>query len=289
MRKGILNPLAWLILCSSCKQSADKKAMITSLQYSLEEASRTIGFETQATLAKLEEKSATPAMASKAGIWLPKAQQAEQYKNKFIREVDRIANACKTDGSGCDEQDMATLKSMLKEYSDSSLHTDPLIKAEFARNFSDSIANGQSFSSILDRLKHHDHFSKEERAAIFAQLKLLAIQTTNRIIHFCNEQISDPGFYYTVYSAIVAQNSGVLLPGEQLEITAGVGVFSQRAQPKILINGKPCELREDATVKYHTKPKGKPGTYTIPVVLDFLDEDGEPRQIRKNVTYRLGP
>lgn len=95
--------------------------------------------------------------------------------------------------------------------------------------------------------------------------------------------------YYSVYSAIVAQNSNAILPGEQLEIIAGVGSFSAAARPQALIDGKPCDLREDASFRYQITPKGKPGVYSIPVVMDFMNEDGKPVRISKNITYRLLP
>lgn len=201
--------------------------MMTSLQYSLENASRTIESQTQATLAAFEEKLATPSMSAKAAIWLPKAKQAEKYKHKLIDEIDRIAKECATNGTDCKEINIVSLKTSLKEYTDSTLNVDPLITAEFSRNFTDAAGNGnsQSLSSILNRLKSPDHFNEKEQAAIFSQLKLLATQNTNAIIRFCTEQVSDPGFYYTVYSAIVSQNSAALVPGEQLEINAGLVHF----------------------------------------------------------------
>lgn len=262
---------------------------MASLQYSLEKSSRTIETMTQATLAELREKRITPAMSVKAAIWLPKAEQADRYKSELLGEIDRVATACEINRGNCKETDLASLKSRLKVYSDSSLNIDPLIKAEFARNFADTTDNGQSLSSTLNRLKSGDRFRQKERSALFAQLKLSVIQNTSEIIRFCNEQIPDPGFYYTVYSAIVAQNSNALLPGEQLKITAGIGLFSRQAQPKAVINGKPCDLGEDATFNYLIRLEGKPGIYTIPVVLDFFDEDGKPVKISKNITYRLLP
>ncbi|PZR26424.1 MAG: hypothetical protein DI535_14230 [Citrobacter freundii] len=243
----------------------------------------------QITIAELEKKQTSPGSAAKAEIWLPKAEQADHYRNKLVHEIERIANSCKENGGPCKESELARLKNSLKEYEDSILNTDGLINAEFAGNFSDSSANREGLVSISNRLNTRNNFSQTEWAALFAQLRLAVTQNAHSVIRFCNEQVTDPGFYYTVYSAIVAQNSGTLLPGEQLEITAGIGAFSRRAQPKALINGRPCELREDATFKYLIRPKGKPGVYTIPVVLDFVDEEGKPMKVSKTVTYRLLP
>lgn len=263
--------------------------MMASLQYSFEKSSRTIETMTQTTLAELREKRITPAMSVKAAIWLPKAEQADRYKNELLGEIDRVATACEINRGSCKETDLASLKNRLKVYSDSSLNIDPLIKAEFARNFADTADNGQSLSSTLNRLKSGDRFSQKEQAALVAQLKLSVIQNTSDIIRYCTEQVPDPGPYFSVYSAIIGQNSNALLPGEQLEITAGIGLFSRRAQPTAVINGKPCDLGEDATFNYLIRPKGKPGIYTIPIVLDFFDEDGNPVKISKNITYRLLP
>lgn len=263
--------------------------MISSLQYSLEKSSRTIEAMTQRALAELREKQFTPSTSFKAEIWLPKAERAYSHKNKLIAEIDRIANACNDNGGTCKKADLTKLGNRLNEFKDSSLNIDPLINAEFARNFSDSADNARGFTGMWTSLNDANHFSEKERAALFAQLRLLAIQNSNEIVRYCNEQVSETGFYFTVYSAIVAQNTNALYPGEPLEITAGVGLFSRRAQPKVLIDGKPSHLGEDATFKYFIQPKGKPGIYKVPVVLDFVDEEGRPQKITKNITYRLLP
>lgn len=126
------------------------------LQYSLEKSSRTIETMTQATLAELREKGVTPAMSVKAAIWLPKAEQADRYKNELLGEIDRVATACEINRGDCKETDLASLKNWVKVYRDSSLNIDPLIKAEFTRNFGDPADNGQSLSSIWNRLKSGD-------------------------------------------------------------------------------------------------------------------------------------
>ncbi len=57
------------------------------------------------------------------------------------------------------------------------------------------------------------------------------------IVTYCHNQIGSVEVHMDQVGVLVGQNSNYLMPGQQLQITAGVGAYSSAAAPKISING----------------------------------------------------
>jgi gliding motility-associated protein GldM len=77
------------------------------------------------------------------------------------------------------------------------------------------------------------------------------------------------------------------MPGQEVEIMAGVGAFSKAAQPQIIINGQGIGLGEDGQAKLKMQG-GSLGKHSIPVVIRFKDQDGKDQTINKTVEYTVG-
>src|SRR5206468_11828538 len=57
----------------------------------------------------------------------------------------------------------------------------------------------------------------------------------NKVAAFCHEQVGKVVVRFDTYGAIVGQSSNYLMPGQEIEIMAGVGAFSKAAAPRISI------------------------------------------------------
>ena len=65
------------------------------------------------------------------------------------------------------------------------------------------------------------------------------------------------------------------MPGDEIEITAGVGAFSTAAKPKIYVAGQLQNLSADGTADFKTTASGA-GDHTVDVKIDFIKPDGTP-------------
>ncbi|MBO9660849.1 MAG: hypothetical protein J7527_18650 [Chitinophagaceae bacterium] len=253
----------------------------------MERSYRTINDVSQMTIISLEEKTSDLRSAERARTWLPRAKAVEQLTKNINSDIGRLINThSQTQNSWKDQCKL--LQNKLRVYADSIVALDPRINAAFRDEFADSVKSGRFQPFLWETLRSLDQATEPERATILTQLKLSLAERSNAIISFCNEMCTAGCVLsFETYSAIVGQNSAAILPGEKLEITAGMGAFTNRAALKVSVNGKPVPVNNDGIMQYSFIPSGKPGTYQVPVVLNFVDQDGLQRSIEKILTYRV--
>src|SRR5947209_14043272 len=100
----------------------------------------------------------------------------------------------------------------------------------------------------------------------------------NRVVAFCHEQVGKVTVRFDTYAAVIGQNTNYVMPGQDIEITAGVGAFSKAALPQITINGQTSALGEDGAA--HAKfAGGGIGNHSIPVHIVYKDQDGKEQVI----------
>jgi gliding motility-associated protein GldM len=77
------------------------------------------------------------------------------------------------------------------------------------------------------------------------------------------------------------------MPGDPVEITAGVGAFSDAAKPRITINGQAQTLTPEGTAIMKTTASGT-GEHSVNVVIEFNKPDGTPERVTKTIKYTVG-
>lgn len=250
--------------------------------------------------AALQEKLIDPATAYRAQVWQPKAAQiqtfASEVENYLAQLKKQLRQAATADVKAKDAVGKnlfvtkgtdRKLYQMLISFKAKSLAIDTLIKNEFAGTFYDSAFEKTSENENVFR---QNYFLNTDYATVQAMLsQLLATITAaeNKLLNFCLEQCPDNSDYFEVYSAIIGQNSSYVRKGEKMEITAGVGIFSFKAQPRVIINGDTVAMTENGTAQYHFKALAKAGKHMIPVRIDCFDQYGKKQMITKNVEYTV--
>jgi gliding motility-associated protein GldM len=111
--------------------------------------------------------------------------------------------------------------------------------------------------------------------------------TENRIVNHLHEQVGKVEVVFDSFEAIVGQNSKYLMPGQELEINAGLGAFSKSKVPTITIGGATVPTNEKGMAVYKTAA-GAIGQHTIPVTVAFVDQDNKPQTRTFNVEYTVG-
>ncbi len=72
----------------------------------------------------------------------------------------------------------------------------------------------------------------------------------NRVVQFCHNKVGEVAVRFDTYAAIVGQNSNYLMPGQELEITAGVGAFSKAATANYYYRWSNLTLWREGTADY---------------------------------------
>lgn len=108
----------------------------------------------------------------------------------------------------------------------------------------------------------------------------------SQIVDYCHQQIGAVKVVYDEFEAIAQANRTYAMPGEDIEVVAGVGAFSAAAKPEIFINGQAIALTNGKAL-YKTTASGA-GKKSIPVKIRFTKPDGTTTEKNTTVDYTVG-
>jgi gliding motility-associated protein GldM len=91
---------------------------------------------------------------------------------------------------------------------------------------------------------------------------------------------------YDAFEAIASANTNYAMPGDPIEIYAGVGAFSDAAKPVISIAGSNVPL-VNGMATFKTTASGA-GERSIPVSITYVKPDGTAAQLKKDIKYTIG-
>ncbi|HET9431364.1 MAG TPA: gliding motility protein GldM [Chitinophagaceae bacterium] len=277
---------------------------------SLETTNTTVNSSTQNILASLKQKALDSATVVKGRIWYPIAQQVEKFssetngyiqglKDQILREAGGDPNN-KDDSYKEDNLDIATrimvegnsgkeLYSKLAAYKKSIFDLDPKIKEAFEKSLQIDLTTpptknkgNNTWEAVYFRM-----VPTVAALTILSKFQNDVKTSENKVIAFCHEQVGKVEIIFDTYEAIVGQNSKYLMPGQQLEITAGLGAFSKKKLPTVSIGGSNVSLNDKGMAVYKV-PVGAIGQHTINVKVDFIDQDGKQQVRNFPVEYTVG-
>jgi gliding motility-associated protein GldM len=283
-----------------------------TINTSMESTNTTVKASSANILTSLEALTKDPAKGEKATFWYGKATQAkdlsdaafnylQDLKAKIVKEAGGDINKPEVKFKE-DNLDIATrmlaegkggkdLENMLAKYRTDILHIDPKIDT--------SLQFGKAMPVDLTIPKTTSKAGKTWQGAYFHMVPTVAAitiltkfqndirSTENKVVSTCHEQVGKVEIVFDAFEAIVGQNSNYLMPGQELEIRAGLGAFSTKKLPEITINGSRVATDEHGLAV--TKiPAGANGQHKIPVVVSFIDQDGKPQTKTVDVEYTVG-
>lgn len=279
---SIIIILALMLVSCADSSKADKEIM-QEMKNSLESSNSTIANFTLATLKKLENKKYEVGMREKADIWLPKAHRIITITRSCFEYIEALKKVNTISPEKSDE-----LFNELNRYQEDILRTDTILKIAFADMPESCIIPTASDSSRKDFYnRYFNHPSKELLSTFLTEIQNRIRNFEAKTVVFCNEQVGAIVDYFESHAAIIGQNANILKQGSELEITAGIGQFSIKANPEIFINGEKCSLNDFGYSFYKKKIKTKPGNYSIPVKIKFTDQDGKQNIVEQNVEYTV--
>jgi gliding motility-associated protein GldM len=323
-RQKMIN-LMYLVLTAllALNVSAEILNAFKTIERSLTATNKTIDVSTHTIMTSFEDKLKDNTSRAKAEQWYPKAQQAEQLSKSIYDYIDGLKaqilkNAGfdptrKKDGQPDstykeDNQDVAThymieegkgkeLLARLDTYKKQMIALGAASKADSLRDLSVEISHFmEQINLTTPPTKAH---APDWQTAYFHMVPTVAAITIltkfqndvrtseNRTIALFHEQVGKVEVRYDKFAAIVGQNSNYIMPGQEIEINAGVGAFSSAAAPTISINGQGAPLGPDGQAKLKVSGGGL-GKHTVPVVISFKDQDGNMQTVTKSVEYTVG-
>lgn len=264
----------------SCKGLSDADSeRFRILGESLENSSKAQVLSTSLILESLKEKMSDPLTYEKAKVWFPVAERIHISSTILRSEIKKLKSS-----TGFKKADSDSLFAQLSRYRDTMLALDQGIKINFSDNFFPAgffPSTADSFYSVNLSTKTNDIL-----VTMLNNIDYVSAVTENRLIRFCSEQPSRMGLICEFPSAIVAQNKSQLTKGQELEIIAGVGLFKQLPNLEVKINNKEILVGEDGVFTYK-RIVSKTGSYSIPVSVSFIDQDGKQQTISKDVEYKV--
>ncbi|MEP7280233.1 MAG: gliding motility protein GldM [Bacteroidota bacterium] len=109
----------------------------------------------------------------------------------------------------------------------------------------------------------------------------------SQLVDYIHSQVGKVKLVFDQFQAIAQANRTYAMPGDEIEITAGVGAFSAAAKPKIYVGGQLQNLAADGTASFKTTASGA-GDHTVDVRIEFTKPDGQPAVVNKPVKYTVG-
>jgi gliding motility-associated protein GldM len=284
---------------------------------SLMTTSRVVNNSTETIMASFAEKMKDPSSKDKAAMWMPKAEQVIKYSKEVTDLIEEIKSKIKTaagfnpakgdSGFKEDNIDIATrimdkegygnkLKEKIEQYKKSLLAIDPNVGKLLENSIPIATdADGKlvvpktSSSSLAKATWTSVHFNMTPTVAALTMLSKFQndVKTTeNKFVNEFHNRVGQVVVRFDTYAPIVGANSTYLFPGQELEITAGIGAMSKNVLPQVSIGGRSIPLNESGIAVYKTAVSGGGGS--VPIVIRYKDQDGNDQVAERKIDYTVG-
>jgi hypothetical protein len=287
IRNLISVSLSLIMIFTSCSNTSKTDlAIIKELNESIENSNKSTARNAEDILISLKDKLSDQGTAAKAQVWYPKAQMIQAISIEAYNYIEEIKKGKRFEQMF--ENDSLSLFEKLADYRDRLLQVDPTITKEFERSMK-VFTNEIDSTNTNQKEKFKKYFigaSTEGVEAMLVKLQNNIRVNEQRIIAFCNEQFAIHHIFHT-YSGLITQNSSIVKPGEEIEIMAGIGEFTQINSPRVYVDKQIIPMNMNSFAIYKFKATSKPGTYWLPVKINFIDEEGREQVFEKEVEYTV--
>jgi len=313
-RQKMIN-MMYLVLTAllALNVSAEIINAFKTVDNSLKQSNNVLTSSSGAVYESLNEMLKDPKTSEKAAIWKPRADKAKQlsaevskmiddYKMALMKEadldtetgefkednIDAATRLFDTKGEG------AKLYAALENYKKNILAIDPEIAKSLAAKLPLNLEVPKSSTGKKltgDKVKDWTYSNFHMTPTVAALTMLSKYQndvknTENQVATFCASQVGAVKIVYDKFVPLIGTNSTYLMPGEELEVTAGLGAFNASVKPEITINGAPVAV-DEAGVAMKSFKVGSSGKVNVNVT--YVDPNtGERKVTTKSIDYTVG-
>lgn len=281
-----------------------------TVRRSLENTNNTVNQSTATILKSLEDKTKEEQTKERALVWFPKAQQATSISQKLYDYLEGLKGKILTLAGGSisdpsqsfkeDNLDIVTklmvkegegkkLKNMLENYTKDIKAIDPELDSAFKSAFVDVSNPPGRDGKVKDwEIAYFNMVPTVAGLTILSKFQNDIKTAENKVVAYFHQKVGEVKVIFDSYAAIVGQNSNYLMPGQELEIKAGIGAFSKAAQPTISIGGSTVPIGEEGFALYKTQAGGV-GAHSIPVRISFFNQTTGKDEVKEvKVDYVVG-
>jgi gliding motility-associated protein GldM len=277
---------------------------------SLVKTNATITVSTNGIMESLKAKQSDPGVGERARMWFPNAQKVQALSKTVYDKIQELKDRILTEAEGDpndpnkrykeDNLDIATrimvekgegpkLLKMLEDYKRDILGVNDSIRSNFATTLPINLEKPKS-SNKAGKTWEGAYFHMVPTVAALTILSKFQndVKTTeNKVVAYCHARVGEVDVQQDAFTAIAVADATYVLPGQEINVTAGVGGFSTKVSPRISINGAMQTIADDGTAK--TKISGGSiGTHTIPVHIEFTDQNGVVQKKDIPIQYTVG-
>ncbi len=282
-----------------------------TVRRSLENSNATVTQSTAIIMKSLEDKSNDPVTTERATPWFQKAQKVNATADAIFKYIDGLKNDIITKAGGKpgdatvpfkeDNLDIVTkmfvqggegnkLKQKLEQFQKDILGIDPEIDSAFKKSLNIDLSNppGQDGKTKAWDLAYFNMVPTVAGLTILSKFQNDIKGAENKVVSFCHQKVGEVKVVFDSYAAIVGQNSNYLMPGQELEVKAGIGAFSKSSKPVITIGGTTVPIGEEGFALYKTDAGGV-GAHSIPVRISFFNQTTGKDEVKEvKVEYTVG-
>lgn len=309
-RQKMIN-LMYLVLTAllALNVSAEILNAFMTVNNSLSSASTTIEEKNKTVFSSFDSLLADSKTQERARIWKPYADQAKQLADATVAYLQSLQMDLKkasgydpkTGEFQLDELEEPTrlladpgvkgneLLKKLTDFKNSLLAISPELKKEFENSLPLDLKVPKSSGAVQKDWKN-SYFNMVPTIAAITILSKFENDVRNSeamVVDYCLQQVGSVKLRFNTYTPIIGSSATYLLDGQELEITAGLGAFNSEKKPTVTINGQTIQIGSDNLARQKLVASGV-GTKTVPVTVNYTDQDGNPKTVTQNIQYTVG-
>lgn len=324
-RQKMIN-MMYLVLTAllALNVSAEILTAFRTVNHSITNANAVIDTKNRTVYSSFEELLKDERTREKAKLWQPYALQAKSLSADVDSYITNLKDSL-IDKSGMemkkgvrtfkeDDLNVSTrmlvdggkgqeLYNKLKTYKDQLINTldpakfqDPVIKkgvsekrAELEKNFPLDLSVPQSQNNNQHNDWSYAYFHMSPTIASLTILSKFQNDVKNsesQVVDYFLSQVGSVKVVFDEFQPLIGTNATYLMPGDQLEVTAGIGAYSKAATPNISIGGASQPLNEGKAL-YKTTVSGA-GEKSIAVNIKYTKPDGTVGTESRVIKYTVG-
>jgi gliding motility-associated protein GldM len=305
--------------------SAEILNAFKTVNNSIKTANGVIDAKNNSSYKSFDELAKDPKTADKARIWQPAAMEAQKVASDMDKYINDLKNLLEKESgenieNGVKEMNPSNLDapsrifdtqgkgeelySKLKAFKTNILNVlnpdkfpDPIIKKAVADKRAElektlpldlSIPKSQSGNSEQSFGTAYFHMTPSIAAmTILSKFQNDVKNSEAEVVDYCLSQVGSVKVVFDEFAPLIGTNSTYLMPGQELEVSAGIGAFSKGAKPTVIINGANQPLTADGMAMYKTTVSGA-GEKSVDVKINYVKPDGSTATLNKTIKYTVG-
>ncbi|WP_336516056.1 gliding motility protein GldM [Pollutibacter soli] len=285
---------------------------------SLLQSNTVLNTTTASIYSNFNELLKDPKTAEKAAIWKPKADKAKQLADQAYNTIEKLKGDLKKEagfdpannGDSSFKEDNIdaatrlfdtkdqgkTLYSTLENFKKDILAIDPEITKALGAKIPVNLAtpvsksgNKQTGNVVKDWTNSYFHMTPTVAAlTMLSKFQNDIKNTESQVATYCANQVGSVKIIYDKFVPLIGTNSSYFMPGEEMEVQAGLGAFNASVKPTVTIDGKAIQVDEAgvATTKFNV---GGTGSRKMHVSVKYVDPStGELKETSKDIEYTVG-